>query len=127
MKLNIIIATACLLLGAILGVKFFPDIKEKQVEVEKIVKDIVTVTKIVTKPDGTKEQTTTTTDKTKENKSSTLITLKPNWHAGIGTHTDASGTLSYSVSAERRILSNLFLGISLNTNKTAGATISVEF
>lgn len=129
MKTNIIIATVAVLIGFGLGTQIFPKIKEKtvEVEVEKVVKDIVTVTKIVTRPDGTKEEVTTVTDKTKENKevSKVQIFTKPDWHIS------ANGTVTsnpvYGVQIERRVLGDVFLGAGYNTDNKITINIGMEF
>lgn len=133
MKLTIITGTICLLLGAGLGTFLFPQIKEKQVEVQKevLVKDVVTITKIVTRPDGSKEEVITVTDKSKENKQSTNTVTKKasNWHASVGAKSkiDKLGIDVYTIQIEKRILGDLFIGVTGSTDKTVGITVGMEF
>jgi hypothetical protein len=133
MKQTLIISVVALLIGIAAGSQLFPTVKTKEVEVEKqvIVKDIITVTKVVTKPDGTTESTTTTTDKTKENKSATntKTVAAPNWHASIAVNTDniALNNLVYTVQVERRVLGDLFIGANVSTDKTVGLSLGASF
>jgi hypothetical protein len=133
MKNTIIALIVGLLLGGGLGTFLFPQIKTKEVQVEKevVVKDIVTVTKVITKPDGTKEEVTTTTDKTKENKqiTSTKTVAKANWHvsASAKSKIDKLQIDIYTVQVEKRIIGDLFLGVTGSTDKTVGLTIGLEF
>ena len=61
MKNILITAAIALVIGLGLGSQLLPKVKieTKEIEKEVIVKDIVTVTKIITKPDGTKEEVIT--------------------------------------------------------------------
>jgi len=129
MKNTLIALTVGLLLGAGAGTFLFPQIKEKQVEVEKIVKDVITVTRVITKPDGTKEEVTTITDKTKENKTNTVTKKASNWHASVGAKSkiDRLEIDTYTVQVEKRIIGDLFLGITGSTDKTVGLTVGLEF
>lgn len=133
MKNTIIALTVGLLLGAGAGTFLFPQTKEKIVEVEKevIVKDVVTVTKVITRPDGTKEELVTVTDKTKENKqsTSTKTVAKSTWHASVGAKTkiDKLQVDLYTIQIEKRILGDLFLGVTGSTDKTVGLTVGLEW
>lgn len=133
MKSTIITGLICLLLGGGLGTLLFPQTKEKVVEVEKevVVKDVVTVTRIVTRPDGTKEELVTVTDKTKENKqsTSTKTVAKSTWHASIGAKSkiDRLQVDLYTIQIEKRILGDLFIGVTGSTDKTVGLTVGMEF
>jgi hypothetical protein len=133
MKNTIIALIVGLLLGGGLGTFLFPQTKEKIVEVEKevVVKDVVTVTRIVTRPDGTKEELVTVTDKTKENKTatSTKTVSKSNWHvsASAKTKLDKLQIDIYTVQIEKRIIGDIFLGVNASTDKTVGLTIGLEF
>lgn len=133
MKNTIIALIVGLLLGGGLGTFLFPQTKEKIVEVEKevVVKDVVTVTKVITRPDGTKEELVTVTDKTKENKTatSTKTVAKSTWHASIGAKSkiDRLQIDIYTVQVEKRIIGDLFLGVTGSTDKTVGLTVGLEF
>ena len=133
MKSILITAVVALILGAAAGSQLFPTVKTKEVEVEKqvVVKDIVTVTKVITKADGTSETTTTTTDKTKENKQSTntKVTVAPDWHVSVSARSDIWPIQvdKYTIQVERRILGSAFLGVNASTDKTVGVSLGVEF
>jgi hypothetical protein len=106
------------------------------VEVEKLVEKervkTITVTKEITKPDGTKiKETKDITDTKKETdteKSKTVIADKPDWFivGGYGLTQNA-----YTANVNRRILGNLFLGAygtySELSKINAGLTIGYEF
>lgn len=132
MKQTLIISTIALLIGAGLGSQLFPTVNTKEVEVEKerIVKDVVTVTKYITRPDGTTESTTTTTDKSKESKqaTNTKLTLAPDWHVSVAANTNniALNDLRYTLQVERRIIGSLFVGANLSTDKTVGLSLGFE-
>jgi hypothetical protein len=117
------------LLGAGVGTFLFPQIKEKQVEVEKVVKDVVTVTKIVTRPDGSKEEVTTTTDRTKENKSNTMTKKAANWHVSISAQSKVWPVQvdAYTLQAEKRIIGDLFVGAIITSDKRVGLSLGLEF
>lgn len=133
MKNTIIALVVGLLLGGGLGTFLFPQVKTKEVQVEKevVVKDVVTVTKIITRPDGSKEEVTTTTDKTKENKqtTNTKTVAKANWHASISAKSriDKLQIDVYTVQVEKRIIGDLFFGVNASTDKTVGVVLGLEF
>jgi hypothetical protein len=133
MKNTIIALVVGLLLGGGLGTFLFPQVKTKEVQVEKevVVKDIVTVTKVITRPDGTKEELITVTDKTKENKqtTSTKTVAKANWHTSISAKSKLSPVQVdiYTIQVEKRILGDLFLGAVVSSDKTVGLSIGLEF
>lgn len=89
-------------------------VKTEVVQHEVTKKQIVTVVKEVTKPDGTKESTTTTTDNSIENKESKASSLssKPTekqWLFGVGANPLAYYQ-TYSIKVDRRVLGPFFLG-----------------
>ena len=133
MKQTVITAAIALIIGFGFGSQLMPKIESKTVEVqtEKIVKDVVTVVKVVTRPDGTKEETSTTTDKSREaknSKSSTTIIAKTDWHVNLNASKQLTiDTITYTVNVDRRILGDLFLGASISSDKKLGASIGVEF
>lgn len=110
-------------------------VEEKVVEkiVEKEKKDIHTVTRIVERPDGTKETTiehtdkstnTVATDKSKELK----IDDRANWRVSVGTGYDFRRKEQlYIGTAERRILGNISVGVFGTTDQQAGITVGIEF
>ena len=133
MKNILLTGAICLILGVGLGSQIFPRIKTETVETEKEVvrKDVVTVVKEVIRPDGTKETTSTTTDKTKENKSATVTskTLASNYHISISATTNdiKLQEIVYGVQVQKRIAGPLFLGLTVNTQKQAGISVGMEF
>lgn len=130
---TVITAAVALLIGFGLGSQLMPKIESKTVEVqtEKVVKDVVTVIKVVTRPDGTKEETSTTTDKSteaKNSKSTAVVIAKADWHVNLNASKDlTASSLTYTVNVDRRILGDLFLGASISSDKKLGASIGVEF
>ena len=129
MKNNIIIAIIAFIVGALGAKMLFPTVKEKTVEIEteKVVKDVQTVIKVVTRPDGTKEEVTTILDKSRENKESKSVKLisKPEWHIS------ANGTISsnpiYGLQVERRIVGDVFAGVGYNTDNKITVSVGIEF
>lgn len=111
-----------------------PETKTVQVEVEKEVvkKDVVTIVKEIVRPDGTKETTTTSTDKSTEKRDSTSslvqTTAKKDWLLGV-TASVLPDDLKpvYGILAQRRVLGPAFLGLGLNTNKQAILNVAIEF
>ncbi len=133
MKSILITAIVALLLGLGLGSQLFPKTKIEQVETERVmtVKDVVTVIKVITRPDGTTETTSTTTDKTKEAKaaSTTLKVAKTDWHAAVAVSTDSikADNLVYSLSAERRLIGDLYVGGLVSSDKRIGVSVGLDF
>jgi xanthosine utilization system XapX-like protein len=131
MKTSIIIAIVGILVGFGLGTQIFPKIKEKTIEVEKEVvrKDVQTIIKVVTRPDGSKEEVTTIVDHTRENKeySNTKTISKADWHISASASKGLDTDIYYTVQAEKRILGDIFIGGNITTNKTIGISLGVEF
>ena len=134
---NMLIAVAvALIVGFGLGSQLMPKTKVETVEVEKEVvrKDIVTVVKEVVRPDGTKETTSTTTDKSKEQKStaSTTKVQAAKYHASLSASpSDISlSNIRYTLSLEKRILGDIFAGASVsrdNFETRLGLSVGLEF
>lgn len=133
MKNIVITGGICLLIGAGLGAYLFPQTKIETVEKEKEVvrKDIVTVVKEVIRPDGTKETTSTTTDKSRENKDSTLVSKIKQSSYLISVSAATSDTklqdIEYGLQVQKRIFGPLFLGATINTKKSVGLSVGMEF
>lgn len=131
MKNYLIVAGISLLLGFGIATQFFPTVKEKVVEVqtEVIRKDIQTVVKVVTRPDGTKEEVTTIVDRSKQSKESSMVKTiaKATWHVSASANKGLDSDLAYSLQAEKRILGDIFLGGNISTNKTIGVSLGMEF
>lgn len=132
MKNYVIIAILSVFIGLGLGSYLFPRVQKEVVEVEKevIKKDVRTIIKEVIKKDGTKEVETVIIDNTKETKQSksTETVLKPDWHANVGvSHSFKEKDMVYSLTVERRIVGDLFVGATVNSEKTVGVTLGLEF
>lgn len=133
MKTTLITAAIALLIGLGLGSQLFPRAAVETKEVEKVVtvKDVVTVTKVVSKNDGTTETTTTTTDKSKESKraSNTVKVNKKEWHGSLLASTNSINmdNIVYTVNVERRIIGELFVGASVSTDKRVGVSLGMGF
>lgn len=132
MRNYIITGLVCLVIGVLAGSALFPKVKEKTVEteVERVVKDVQTVIKVVTRPDGTKEEVTTIIDKSKQStdKTSTKIIAKNDWHiSASGSRTFTDSSMTYTLQVERRIIGDVFLGASVNSEKQVGLTLGLEF
>lgn len=101
-------------------------------EKEVIKKDIQTVIKEVVKPDGTKETVTTIVDRSKESSKKTLeqiVTKKNDWFVAAGAEAKLNelNTPSYKVEVNRRIIGDIFVGATANTQGTVGLQIGFTF
>lgn len=127
------IGVAILLVGVAIGYSSKePDVKIQEKEVEVVRKDIVTVIKEISKPDGSKETVTTITDKSKENKTSerTLeVVAERYWKANVGVGKNWMGQSGYhySLGIERKIYKNLWIGAEGSTRGDFGISIGVEW
>ena len=99
-----------------------------------VVKDkIVTVTKQITRPDGTSEtDSTTTSDITKiDDRQTRILDTKassaPNWFISAGLATGVGLQPVYSVQASRRLLGPMFVGVSAASDAKVGISIGFEF
>lgn len=108
--------------------------KIEQVEHEVVRNNVITITKEVTKADGTKETVTTVVDKSVEKKDKQVesIVSKPienRWLVGLGVN-PIKYTETYSVRVDRRILGPLFIGGQYIRNKSDNIgliTAAMEF
>ncbi len=98
-------------------------VQEQERVVEK--RDVVTVVKEVVKPDGTKETTTTTEDKSVVNtkKEKEIITQKADWFVAAGVSRDKV----YTLEVNRRIIGDVFVGAYTTTNNEIGLKVGFEF
>lgn len=135
--LTIMVGAICFSAG-----KFSTPAKIETKEVEKIVyKERTDTTKKTDKketihPDGTRViETVTETKRTKdksadiETKKETATTNRKDWLVTIGyaPATYAKSEQSYSLSIQRRMFSEVYLGAYVTTEKTIGLTIGVGF
>lgn len=122
------------LIGGAIAYKLLPakiEVKTEIKEHEVTQNHIVTVTHEVTKPDGTKEIITTTTDNSVEHKDKQIEIQKSSpkdWFltAGVARESLTSDNI-YQISVNRRILGPLYIGGSFNTEKQLGLNLGMEF
>lgn len=102
-------------------------------EKEVVKKDIQTVIKEVVRPDGTKETVTTIVDKSKESSSKTLeqiITKKNDWFVAAGIEAGSLSEIAnpiYRLEVNRRVLGDIYVGVSATTNKSVGLQVGFSF
>jgi len=113
--------------------------KTETVEKEKIVTNdnVVTVVKEIDRPDGTKEKTTETVDKstitndtdttTKTTKDVERKTL--DWKVGALAKPDFSDHLkpTYGIQIERRVIGSIYVGGAMTTNREFFASVGILF
>jgi hypothetical protein len=106
-----------------------PQTIEKQTEIEVVKKDVVTVVKEITKPDGSKEIVTTTTDRSQENRAKDKVIKtqpKRDWKISASVEKNDKREF-YGLGIEKRIFDNIWVGVKANTDKSVGITVGVEF
>ena len=131
---------AALCVVSFLSGKFLGPARVEIKEVEKIVyKENQEIKKNYSKkevilPDGTKTiETTINSDKHSEVNSETskekdtITTNRPDWHLSVGYELNADKVQSYSLSIQKRIFSELYIGVSANTQQTFGVSIGLGF
>jgi hypothetical protein len=121
---------ACLVsLGVYLGATLFPRVETKTVEVERVQKDVVTVTKEVVRPDGTREIISTMTDKSKESSTKTATVMAPkDWHISVSDNrTSLTSADVYGLQIERRVLGDISMSVRVQTDKSVGLVVGLEF
>jgi uncharacterized protein (DUF58 family) len=118
-------------LGLYVGKLYFAKSESIETEREVIKRDVVTVVKEITRPDGTKESTTTTTDHSKESKENTLkivVADQRNWHVSVSYLRGLSDPAPvYGLQVERKILGPVSVGLNVNSQKQIGVVIGFEF
>lgn len=130
-------AYACILVAlSVAGTRYlWPRIEYKETvkTVETVKKDIVTVVREVTRPDGTHESTTTTTDHSTEastRSSSVTKASQPQWSAGLLLQKSAQHWAEapvYALLVQRRVLGPVWVGAGVSTDKQVMGIISLEF
>lgn len=119
--------------SAVLTKYYFPRIESKTETVEKEVirTDVVTVTKEVTKVDGTKETTTTVVDKstkkTDTKETQVKLDVRPDWLVGGGILSNFKDKPEYELSVGKRILGPFLGQVKYQTNGYIGVNVLVEF
>lgn len=116
---------------------YFPQVEFKNTETTKEVvrNDVRTIIKEVTRPDGTKETITETTDKSVKKETSTsdtMIAAKKQWMFDVGARANLDNisnrdTFVYDLQVQRRILGPFFLGGRVSTDKSIGISVGMEF
>ena len=111
-----------------------PKVEEKEVikEVVKEVKDEHTVTRVVERPDGTKETIIDNTSKTRtdtalDKTTDKTSTLRPDWKIAAGVGLDKDKAQYYILEVNRRILGGISVGVIGTTQKSVGVTVGLEF
>lgn len=142
-KALIVIFAALLLLAAYAAGRYTAPTKivEKVVTIEKVVevenKNVRTIIKEVTRPDGTVEKETNITDLTITEKQQdkklesvkVVEALRPQWRVGAGAGlADFNGRVVYAGSLERRIIGPIFAGVqAVPQLNYYGVSVSLEF
>lgn len=126
------IVVAALAVGATKRMWPTIDTKVTVQEKEVIRKDVQTVIKEVVKPDGTKETVTTIVDKSKESsvkKSEEIVMKKNDWFVAAGAEMRLNDLQNpvYKIEANRRILGDIYLGGTVNTQGAVGVQIGFSF
>ena len=121
-------------LSAALTKFYFPNVEEKTQTIEKEVvkKDIVTVVREVTRPDGTKEVVTETVDKSTSKSTNKEVAVKydvtSEYIFGVGVVTQTKELKpEYSISAGKRIFGPIFGQVEYQTNGYIGVKALIEF
>jgi hypothetical protein len=133
-KIIFVALLASFVLGVGVAYKLLPPKVETKTEVQEreVTKNhIVTVVKEVTRPDGTKEKTSTTTDTSVEHKDRQITIEKAavkDWFVTAGVAKESlTGPEIYQLSVNRRILGPIYLGASATTEKQIGINVGLEF
>jgi hypothetical protein len=108
---------------------------QTQVKVEEkevIKKDVRTVIKERTRPDGTTEKETVIVDNSKESSTKTFeqkIMKKNDWFVagGVEARNLQFNDPIYRVEVNRRVLGDIFVGVSANTDRSLGVQVGFSF
>lgn len=131
----IIIAIVCLISGALIQRQWDGKQTEKIMTITRdiIHNQIVTVTKTITKPDGSTETDSTTTDTSikKEIEKQIVESSKPfynsQWLIAGGASLNSDREQFYKLEVQRNILGPLWLGIYGTTHKELGLSAGILF
>ncbi len=114
--------------------RFYPTIDTKVTVQEKEVvrKDVQTFIKEVVRPDGTKETVTTIVDKSKESSTKKLeqiVSKKNDWFVAAGAEARLNDLNNpvYKIEANRRILGDIYVGGTVNTQGAVGVQVGFSF
>ena len=89
-----------------------------------------TVIKEILQTRNTKTKTDTDTSSTKESVSTSSITNRPSWRVGLGFDPSIPSIQEgphYSLRVERQIISELYIGVQVDSRKQAGISLSIGF
>jgi len=120
---------------AVSATKYMWPTVQTQVKVEEkevIKRDVRTVIKERTKPDGTTEKETVIVDNSKESSTRTIEqkTMKKNdWFVAGGVEARSLQFVDpiYRLEVNRRILGDIFVGVSATTDKSVGVQVGFSF
>jgi len=129
-KFSALLVAGALGLGFWMGSQFNVRTETKVEERETVKKDVVTVIKTVTRPNGVKERTKTVVDRSKEKKDIKSVQREvvplPGYRLSIAAIKSSDREI-YQLSAERRLFGPYWLGISYNTVNQYGLSLGWEF
>jgi len=120
---------------AVSATKYMWPTVQTQVKVEEkevIKRDVRTVIKERTRPDGTTEKETVIVDNSKESSTKTFeqkIMKKNDWFvaAGVEARNLQFNNPIYRVEVNRRVLGDIFIGVSANTDRSLGVQVGFSF
>jgi hypothetical protein len=120
---------------AVSATKYMWPTVQTQVKVEEkevIKKDVRTVIKERTRPDGTTEKETVIVDNSKESSTKTFeqkIMKKNDWFVagGVEARNLQFNDPIYRVEVNRRVLGDIFVGVSANTDRSLGVQVGFSF
>lgn len=127
-----IIALVSFVAGGATVKHYWPTLQERtKIEEKEVVRNnIKTVTRIVERPDGSRETITESTDRSTERSSRQVEQQKvaeKNWLLGITATTRLTQLQPiYGVQVSRRILGPFFIGVNINAAGDFGALIGAE-
>lgn len=108
---------------------YFPNNTETTKEIVR--NDIRTIVKEITRPDGSKETVTETTDKSTKKESHSAVTVKSQWLVGISAKTSLKDSeIGYELSVAKRQIGPIYLMGQVGYRKnevTAGIGLALEF
>lgn len=128
-----IVALVSAVIGAVLVYNLYPRVEVKTQVQEKIVvrNDIRTVTRLIERPDGTKESVTETVDNSEReaSKSTTVVkNMRKDYLAGVGAGVQFKDLKPiYSATVARRMFGPAFAGAYGRTDGEFGLTFTLEF
>lgn len=133
-KNTLILVLVVAIISAGLTRYYFPKIETQTVDVikEVIKTDIRTITRIVERPDGTKETIIDETDKSTNNKTekhTDTTYANKDWLLSVSAQTEVTQIMKpdYGVQVQRRILGPFYLGGMVDTSKRVGVSLGMEF